>query len=177
MKKLTKILSVIAIIAILVVSLSVFASCDKPAATEDSSFELVIRKANGQDESFNVKLDGEILAQKTVEFKAGQVRVSEALTQIATKEGDTFKISFNDTDYIIYTQYYDSFGGVSSWMVTDGNFAAVPEYIPGDFGWSYCAYNGHYSNGVYMDFVDGLTVYTIVIDGWDGTAGSDPSYN
>ena len=176
MKKLTKILSVIAILAILVVSLSVFASCDKPAATEDSSFELVIRKYNGQDDNFNAKLDGDILAQKTVEIKAGQVRVSEALTQIATKDGDTFKIAFNDTDYILYTQYYDTWGNVSSWMITDGNFAAVPEYVAEDFGYSYCAYNGHYSNGVYMDFVDGLKVYTVVVDGWDGEIGTTKSY-
>ena len=176
MKKLTKILSVIAILAILVVSLSVFASCDKPAATEDGSYQLVIRKYNGQDDNYNIKLDGDILAQKTVEYKAGQVSLADSLKEIATKDGDTFKISFNDTDYIIYTQYYDAYGSVSSWMVTNGNFAAVPEYAAVDFVYCYCAYNGHYSNGVYMDFLDGVKTYTIVIDGWDGEAGTTKAY-
>ena len=172
MKKLTKILSVIAIIAILVVSLSVFVSCDKKdkAATEDSTFELVIRKYNGADENYNAKLDGEILAQKTITIKKGQINVSEALADAATNEAGSHKIAFNDTDYILFID--TTVGYSTSWYLTSGSFAAVPEYTDTDFQWSYMAFNGHYSNGVTMDFVDGLTTYTIVIDGYDGTIGS-----
>ena len=176
MKKLTKILSVIAIIAILVVSLSVFVSCDKKdkAATEDSTFVLEIRKADGNYEgdytTTRPSLAGELLASKTIEIKAGQVNVYEAFAAIATKDGDTYKIAFNDTDFIIYTE--SEYMGQKSWAVTSGSFAAATEYTDKDFSYSYCAFNGHYSNGAYLDFIDGLTVYTIVIDGWDGTIGS-----
>ena len=169
MKKLTKILSVIAILAILVVSLSVFASCDKPAATEDTTFVLEVRKAAEvySDETFlsNPKLTGEVIAQITVPVKAGQVTIAEALTAIATKNDETemFKISFNDTDYLEFT---------STWWLSTGNFAAVPEYTATDFSYSYMSYNGHYSNGPTGDFVDGIKVYTVVIDGWNGTIGS-----
>ena len=176
MKKLTKILSVVAIIAILVVSLSVFVSCDKKdkAATEDTTFVLEIRKASEAytDATFTAKpsITGELLASKTINVQAGQVNVYEALAAAATKDGDTYKIAFNDTDYIIYTE--STYMYQTSWMVTSGNFAAVPEYTANDYLNSYCAFNGHYSNGVYMDFIDGLTVYTIVIDGWNGEIGS-----
>ena len=176
MKKLTKILSVIAIIAILVVSLSVFVSCDKKdkAVTEDSTFVLEIRKASEvySDATYTAKpsIAGELIASKTIEIKAGQVNVCEAFAAIATKDGDTYKIALNDTDYIIYKE--SEYMGQKSWMVTDGSFATVPGYVANDFLNSYCAYNGHYSNGAAIDFVDGLTVYTIVIDGWDGTIGA-----
>ena len=172
MKKLTKILSVIAIIAILVVSLSVFVSCDKSdkAAKEDTTFELVIRKYNGVDDNYSAKLDGEILAQKTIQVKAGQINVSEALAAVATNEEGSHKIAFNDTDYILFVD--TTVGYSTSWYLTSGKFAAVPEYTDTDFQWSYMAFIGHYSNGVTVDFVDGLTTYTIVIDGYDGTIGS-----
>ena len=185
MKKLTKILSIIAIIALLVVSLSTFISCDKVEETinqvqeqlqegqpveEATTFELVVRKYNGS-ENYVAKLDGEILAQKTIDVAAGQVNVYEALTVAATNEGSTYKISFNDTDYIVFTlTQLDEW--TKSWKLTSGHFNAVPEYTDLDFAWSYMAFNGHYSNGVYMDFVDGLKTYTIVIDGYDGNIGS-----
>ena len=171
MKKLTKILSVIAIIAILVVSLSVFVSCDKKdkAATEDSTFELVIRKYNGADENYNAKLDGEILAQKTVKIEAGQVNVSEALAKIATVDGTSYKIAFNDNDYITFNVTTSNF--VTTWWLYTGHFDAEPNYIDDDFSNSYMAFNGHYSNGIPVDFIDGLTTYTIVIDGYDGNTG------
>ena len=173
MKKLTKILSVIAIIAILVVSLSVFVACDNSdkAAKEDASFELVIRKFNGFNDDYTTKIDGDILAQKTIAVKAGQVNVCEALAEIAPSDEGAHKISFNDTDYITFVEtQLDPY--TTSWYLSAGNFAAVPEYTAKDFQWSYMAFNGHYSNGVTVDFVDGLTVYTIVIDGYDGTPGS-----
>lgn len=171
MKKLTKILSVIAIIAILVVSLSVFVSCDKSdkAATEDSSFELVIRKYNGVDDNYNAKLDGEILAQKTVAIEAGQINVSEALTKIATIDGTSYKIAFNDTDYITFSVTQSGYSTI--WWLYTGNFNAEPNYIDDDFQNSYMAFNGHYSNGIPVDFIDGLKTYTIVIDGYDGNTG------
>ena len=87
-----------------------------------------------------------------------------------TKESYLYKIAFNDTDYIIFLE--SEYMNQKSWMLTTGNFAAVPEYTDNDFFNSYCAFNGHYSNGVCLDFLDGLTVYTIVIDGWNGTIGS-----
>lgn len=172
MKKLTKIFSVIAVIAILVVSLSVFVSCSSDkAATEDSTFELVVRAYNGVDDNYNVKMDGAILAQKTVQIRAGQVNVSEALATVATVDGSSYKISFNDTDYLLFvltqpTPY------TTSWYLSSGNFVADQEYVDADFQYSYMAFNGHYSNGVTTDFVDGLTTYTIVIDGWDGIKGA-----
>ncbi|MCR4875363.1 MAG: hypothetical protein K5923_06500 [Clostridia bacterium] len=168
MKKLTKILSVVAVIAILVVSLSVFVSCDKPAATEDTTFVLEVRKADGtySDPTFAAapSINGEVIAQLTVQVKAGQITLAEALKDAATvDENGMYKISFNDTDYLLFSDTW--------WLVT-GNFASVPEYTDGDFGYSYMSYNGHYSNGPTGDFVDGIKVYTIVIDGYNGTIGA-----
>ena len=171
MKKLTKILSVIAILAILVVSLSVFVSCATPEpTTEDASFKLEIRAYNGYDAaSYTADITGTVLATYDVPVKAGQTYVYEALSAIATKDGANYKIAISDTDYLIFTESTTEYG--YSWMLTDGNIAAEPNYIANDFYNSYMAYNGAYSNGVVKDAVAGLTVYTIVIDGYDGHTG------
>ena len=198
MKKLTKILSVIAILAILVVSLSVFVACDKannttpaeatpteatpsnggegestPGAGEteptEVTFALVVRKYNGA-ENFVAKLDGEILGQKTITVADTDVTVSDALGKIAVNESGSHKIYFSDTDYIEFLDTTVNY--TTSWFLSSGSFAAETRYTDKDFQWSYMAYNGHYSNGVTVDFVEGLTVYTIVIDGYDGNIGS-----
>ena len=166
MKKLNKILSLIAIIAILVVSLSVFISCteaDPEPVKEDATFDLVVRQYNGyDDQSFTANTDGTVLATLKVTIKAGQVYVSDALAAIATKEGDDLKVSLNDTDYLLF---------YSSWWLKDGHFNAEPNYIADDFSNSYVDIDGVMSNGPTKDSLQGIKVYTIVIDGYDGNTG------
>ena len=152
-------------------------ACNKqegPAVEEDTTFLLEVRKFNGQDDNYNPKIDGELLASKTIEVKAGQVTVSEALAEIAPLADGAHKVMLNDKDYLLFTETTVNFS--TSWYLNDGSFAAEPNYVPGDFQWSYMAYNGHYSNGVTMDFLDGLKTYTVVIDGYDGNIGTSPSF-
>ncbi|MCR4874107.1 MAG: hypothetical protein K5923_00010 [Clostridia bacterium] len=167
MKKLTKILSVIAILAILVVSLSVFVSCNQQPVQEDATFTLEVRKYNGQNDDFSVKLDGELLASKQIAIKAGQVHISEAFEAAATKEGELFKISFDGTDYLLFS---------NNWFVSNGSLSKEPNYIADDFTYSYQAKDGVMSNGATLDAIDSLKVFTIVIDGWDGETGTTKPY-
>ena len=141
---------------------------------EDTSFLLEVRKFNGQDANYNPKIDGELLASKTIEVKAGQVTVSEALAEIAPLQDGAHKVMLNDTDYLLFTE--TTVGYSTSWFLTDGNMAKEQNYVPGDYEWSYMAYNGHYSNGVTIDFLDGLNTYTVVIDGYDGNIGTSPTF-
>ena len=173
MKKLTKILSVIAILAILVVSLSVFASCTKEPAPEDATFSLVIRKASAEysDPTWMSAPDitGEIIVEKAITIKAGQTTIADSFAAIdADPVEDVMKIVLNDTDYLIFT--YDSV--YKSWALTNGYLAAQPDYTANDYFNSYMARNGVMSNGIINDSVVELTSYTIVIDGWDGHIGS-----
>ena len=167
MKKLTKILSVIAILAILVVALSVIVSCNQQPAQEDATFTLEVRKYNGQNDDSSVKLDGELLASKQIAIKAGQVHISEALELAETKEGELFKISFDGTDYLLFS---------NNWFVSNGSLSKEPNYIADDFTYSYQAKDGVMSNGATIDAIDSLKVFTIVIDGWDGEIGTTKPY-
>ena len=165
MKKFTKFLSVLVILSVLILSFALVAcNVEEEPATEDATFDLVIRQYHGYDEAtYSAAIDGTILATLKVPVKAGQTYVSEALEAIATKDADNnFKISFNDTDYLIF---------YPSWWLKDGHFAAEERYIADDFSNSYMAIDGAMSNGVTADAVAGLKVYTIVIDGYDGNTG------
>ena len=141
---------------------------------EDKSFLLEVRKYNGQDDNYNPKIDGELLASKTIEVKAGQVTVSEALAEVAPLVDGAHKVMLNDKDYLSFTETTVNF--TTSWFLDNGSFEKEPNYVPGDYQWSYMAYNGHYSNGVTVDFLDGLKTYTVVIDGYDGSIGTSPSF-
>jgi len=168
MKKLTKILSVIAIVAILVVSLSVFVSCNKPEpVTEDGSFALVVRKANGFDGAA-VKIDGTVLADVEITVKAGQATVADAFAAIdEDPDENTIKIKLSETDYLVFTNSAYGYG------VANGHFDAEPNYIADDFSWSYIAIDGVASPvGISSIELGGLHLLTIVIDGWNGTIGA-----
>lgn len=146
-------------------------ACNKPV-TEDTTFVLEVRQYNGADgEGFSAvpKLDGELLCKMTVKVEAGQTNVSEALAKVATIDGDTAKIDFGNGNYLLFNS--------STWFCYDGKMRAVPAYIADDFANSYMAYNGEMSNGATKDALEGLTVYTIVIDGWDGNTGVAKSWN
>lgn len=171
-KRLIATLTLVALLCIIAISL---VACDKPQpVAEDTTFVLEVRKYNGVTELGVAKLDGELLASKTIEVKAGQITVSEALAEIAPLQDGAHKIELSETDYLLFTE--TPMGYSTSWYLSDGHFDAVPEYTSGDFQWSYMSFNDHYSNGVTQDFLDGLKVYTIVIDGYDGHTGSDPAW-
>ena len=171
MKKFTKFLSVLVILSVLILSFALVAcNVEEEPATEDATFDLVIRQYNGYDDAtWTADITGTVLATLKVPVKAGQTYVSEALASVATKEGSTYKISFNDTDYIIFSE--STYNNQKSWMLTNGHFEAEKGYIADDFANSYMALDGAYSNGVTADAVAGLKVYTIVIDGYDGNTG------
>ena len=152
-------------------------ACNKQQGTpvaEDTTFLLEVRKFNGSDESYNPNIDGELLASRRIEVKAGQVTVAEALNEIAPLTDGEHKVMINETDYLSFIE--TTSGLTTSWFLNDGHFEKETNYVPGDFQWSYMAYNGHYSNGVSMDFLDGLRTYTVVIDGYDGNVGTSPSF-
>ena len=171
MKKFTKFLSVLVILSVLVLSFALVAcNVEEEPATEDATFDLVIRQFKSYDAAtWTSDITGTVLATLKVPVKAGQTYVAEALATVATKEGSTYKISFNDTDYIVFTE--STYNNVTSWMLTNGHFEAEKGYIADDFVNSYMALDGEYSNGVTADPVAGLKVYTIVIDGHDGHTG------
>ena len=171
MKKLTKILSVIAIVAILVVSLSVFVSCTKAPAEEDATFSLVIRKASGEYSDPNYlalpAITGDVIVETKIAIKAGQTTIADAFAAVdADPAEDVLKVVLNDTDYLVFTS--SQYG----WALTDAHFASEPSYTASDIFNSYMARNGAMSNGITNDSVVDLESYTIVIDGWDGHIGS-----
>ena len=141
-------------------------ACNQPV-TVDTTFVLEVRRFNGADgEGWTAvpKLDGELLCSMTVKVEAGQTNVSEALTKVATMDGSIAKVDFGNGDYLL-------FDTSKSWYLYDGAMSKEPAYIADDFANSYMFYNGAMSNGVTADALDGLTVYTIVVDGWDGNTG------
>ncbi len=145
-----------------------------PVVEEATTFKLEVRRFNGTDSSYNAKIDGELLASKTIDVAVGQVTVSDALNVIAPLTDGVHKVMLNDTDYLSFTETTVSYS--TSWFLSGGYMAAEPNYVAGDYEWSYMAYNGHYSNGVTIDFLDGLNTYTVVIDGYDGNIGTSPTY-
>ena len=173
MKKLTKILPVIAIIAILVVSLSVFVACTPDPVEEDSTFVVVVRKAaeTYSDETWlsSPSIEGDVLVQKEIAIKAGQSTVADAFAAIDADDAEgTMKIMLSDTDYLVFTysEYY------SSWSLTSGYIVEETGYVDADFLNSYFARNDVMSSGISYDALDGIETLTIVIDGWDGTIGA-----
>lgn len=176
MKKLTKVLSVLVILSLLVVSLAIFVSCkapETPAAEEDSTFTLVIRKATGAYEysatNPSPSMEGDIILEKTITIKEGQSKIVEAFEEIDVDTAeDTIKILLNSTDYLIFT--YDT--TYQSWALTNGYLSAQPAYTEADYFNSYMARNGEMSSGISLDAIAGLETYTIVIDGWNGVIGS-----
>lgn len=137
-------------------------------------FTVEVRAFNGVDAMYNAKIDGTLLASKEVTINEADINVSDALARLAPAEEGAHKLYFNDTDYLLFTE--TTVGYSTSWFLSDGYLSAEPNYTAGDYSWSYMAYNGHYSNGVTVDFVDGLDTYTIVVDGYDGTTGQDPAW-
>jgi hypothetical protein len=169
MKKSIKILSIVLCLGMIAAACAVlFVGCKSEPASQDATFRLEVRRFNGTDSLGVTKLDGELLASKDIAVKAGQVHVSEALAAAATNENGLNKISFSSSDYLLFSG--------DSWFISGGHFDAETAYIDADFQYSYCAYNGSMSNGATSDPVDGLTVYTIVIDGWDGEIGGTKPY-
>lgn len=127
------------------------------------TFVLEVRKYNGANDLGVVNTDGELLASTKIKVTEGQTYVSEALANAATEENGMYKISFSKKDYLLFAK--------DSWFISDGSLSKEAGYVPADYQWSYVAYNGVMSNGATMDLLDGLTVYTIVVDGWDGNIG------
>jgi len=151
------------------------AACtNAPVVPEDTTFTLEVRRFNGAGSDYNPKIDGELLASKTIDIKAGQVTVSDALNVIAPLTDGAHKVMLNDTDYLSFTE--TTVGYSTSWFLSGGYMSAETNYVAGDYVWSYMAYNGHYSNGVTVAFLDGLNTYTVVIDGYDGNIGTSPTY-
>lgn len=150
-------------------------ACNKGTpVSEDTTFTFEVRRFNGQGEDFSPLIDGELLASKVIDVKEGQITVADALTTYAPAVEGAHKLFLNDTDYLVFTE--TTMGYLTSWFLTDGYFSKEPNYYSGDFEWSYMAYNGHYSNGVTIDFLDGLTTYTVVVDGYDGNIGTSPTF-
>jgi len=166
MKNIKKV-AIVLMVLVLAMSTVIFAvACDQKSAAE-GTFVLEVRKYNGANSLGVVNTDGELLASTKIKVEEGQTYVSEALAKAATEEGGLNKISFGKTDYILFSK--------DTWFISNGYMSKETNYVAEDYTWSYVAYNGTMSNGATADLLDGLTVYTIVIDGWDGVTGSTKS--
>lgn len=130
-------------------------------------FVLEVRKYNGSTTLGATKIDGTLLASKQIPVADGQTTVSAALTALATAVDGQYKLSFSDTDYLLFD---------NNWWLSNGYFAAETNYVAADFSYSYIACDGVMASGPTQDAVAGLSVYTIVIDGWDGEIGTTKPY-
>ena len=167
MKNIKKIIVITMLLVILTGMAAVtLAACNQPSA-KDGTFVLEVRKFNDANALGVVNTNGELLASKTIKVKEGQMYVSDALAVDATLKDGVYTLTFSDTDYLTFSE---------TWWLTGGNMSKETRYITEDYTYSYIAANGTASSGPTADLLDGLTVYTIVVDGWDGEIGTTKPY-